>query len=121
MKICCFCSKEMQKVGHHNTDLFDVYVCQDCLFPDYRSQYRELYRIGQNDILAANVRIDEFYVVLNYQFNYTNKRTNYTTIYRGAPKQLVDTPVCDVDLIINLPYHDPAALKRKLRLYTLFS
>lgn len=111
----------MYKTAHHNSDLFDVFVCHDCLLPDYKSRYRELYRVGRSDILAANVRLDEFYVVLNYQFNYTNKRTNYTTIYKAVPKRSVDTPVCDVDLVINLPYHDPAALKRKLRLYALFS
>jgi hypothetical protein len=133
MKICRFCNKDMKKIDHHNPDLFDVYLCVDCLFPDYMTRYRELYRRGQDDLLAVTIRIDEFYVILNHQFNYTTRRTNYSEVYKNVIGEMVqsvdlqpltwtsDLPVCDVDTVLKLPFHDPAALKRKLQIYVLFS
>ena len=134
MKICRFCNKNLYKISHHNPDLFDMFLCSNCLFPTYHSQYRELYFFAEEELLAASFRLDEFYVVLNYSFNFTNKRTNYTTIYKnsiGSIDTSVDLQpiiwdrgfplVCDIDHIVEFPFQDPAKLKVKLQIYTLFA
>lgn len=134
MKICKFCNKDMNKIDHHNPELFDVYLCEDCLAPSYATRYRELYRAGEEELLAVTVRLDEFYVVINHAFNYTTKRTNFTVVYKNAIGAITrsldlepitcwdsDLPVCDLDQVLSLPFDDPAALKHKLQVYALFS
>lgn len=133
MKICRFCNKDMNKIDHHNPDLFDVYLCVGCLQPEYHTRYRELYRRGEDDLLATTIRIDEYYVILNHHFNYTTRRTNYSEVYKNDIGEIVqsvdlqpitwtsDLPAVDVDTILKLPFGDPASLKRKLQLYILFS
>jgi len=134
MKICHFCNKNLYKISHHNLDLFDLFLCSNCLFPDYHNQYRELYFFAQEELLAASFKLDEFYVVLNYSFNFTNKRANYTTIYKNSIENINVSDdlepivwehsyplVCDIDHIVEFPFHDPARLKNKLRICALFS
>lgn len=132
-KVCPFCHKNMAKIEHHNPELFDVFLCENCLFPDYMTRYRQVYYANEQELLATTIRIDEYYVVCNYAFNFSSKRTNFTTIFKNVIGALTnsldlepltwdsDEPVCDLDLVINLPFHDPALLKSKLRLYTLLS
>jgi hypothetical protein len=133
MKVCKFCNKDMNKIDHHNPELFDVYLCEDCLAPDYTTRYREIYHAGEENLLAVTVRVDEYYVVMNHAFNYTTKRTNFTIVYKNPIGEITgsldlepliwdsDIPVCDFDQILNLPFHDPVALKQKLQVYILFS
>jgi hypothetical protein len=123
----------MEKIGHRNTDLFDIYLCQNCLSPNYTTRYREIYRAGESDLLATTIRVDEFYVILNHHFNYTTRRTNYSEVYKNDIGEVVasvdlkpltwtsDLPVIDVNVVLKLPFHDPAAIKQKLRFYILFS
>ena len=123
----------MNKIDHHNPELFDVYLCEDCLVPDYSTLYREIYHTGEKELLAATVRLDEYYVVLNHAFNYTTKRTNFTVVYKNSIGAITngldlepltwqhDLPACDFDQILSLPFHDPEALKHKLQVYILFS
>lgn len=112
--------------------MFDIYVCVNCLLPSYKSRYREIYRINENDLLASTLRLDQYYVVLNYAFDYQTRRSNYTTIYLNPvgiddahlglkPILDQDAPVCDLDIVIKLPYHDPVALKQKLQTCVVFS
>ena len=100
---------------------------------DVYPQFRQVFYKDEDALLATTFRIDDYYVVMNYAFNYTTKRTNYTKIYKkilGIFKTSVelepvtwesDLPVCDFDAIIKLPFHNPTLLKSKLQLYTLFS
>jgi hypothetical protein len=133
MKICRFCNKVMRTIDHNNQDLFDVYLCEDCLLPDYSTRYRELWRAGEGELLAVTIKLDEYYVVINHAFNFVTKRTNFSLIYKNPiviiPNSLhlepitwnSELPACDVDYILDLPFHDPTVLKRKLGVYVLFS
>ena len=130
---CSFCNASPNKIDHVNRDLFDIYLCGGCLKPNFDTWFRQVCYKGYPDILAITFQIDEYYVVVNYAFNYTTKRTSHTTIYKKAIGALdsdmslepitwdTDLPVCDLDMIVNFPFHDPALLKQKLRTYTVFS
>jgi len=112
---CGFCHKELEIVNHTNSDLFDVYLCEKCLEPEFGTRYREVSYKGQKEILATTIRIDEYYIVLNYNLNLSAQRTNFTQIHKGI------VLIFDLDFILRLPLHDPALAKRKLQIYTTFS
>lgn len=130
---CQFCNKNINKTDHHNPELFDVYSCRGCLLPDFNTLFRQIAYPGQLEVLATTIRIDEYFIVINYSFNYTTRRSNYTTIYKkfiGLMESSfdidpitydADRPVHDFDTTLDLPLHDPVLLKKKLQLYTLFS
>ncbi len=128
---CGFCNKIPEIINHTNSDFLDVYLCEGCLKPNFETRFRHVTYKGYTEILATTIRIDDFFVVLNYAFNFTNRRTNYTQIFKkvigtiGADIEPItfgpDRPVCDLDWVIELPSHDPALLKQKLRIYTTFS
>jgi hypothetical protein len=132
-KVCGFCNKPMEKTDHTNKDMLDVYLCAGCIKPDFDTRFRQVFYPNENELLATQFRLDEFHVVMNYAFNYTNRRTRYTTIYKKAIGFMyssldlepltwdTDHPVHDFDTVLQFPFHDPALLKRKLQLYTLFS
>ena len=101
--------------------------------PDFNTLFRQIAYPGQLEVLATTIRIDEYFIVINYSFNYTTRRSNYTTIYKkfiGLMESSfdidpitydADRPVHDFDTTLDLPLHDPVLLKKKLQLYTLFS
>jgi hypothetical protein len=115
MHECGFCHKELEVVNHTNSDLFDVYLCENCMKPGFYTRFRKVCYKGYPEVLATTIRIDEFYVVLNYCFHLSSQRSNYTQIHKGI------TLVFDLDFILHLPLHDPALTKRKLEIYTTFS
>lgn len=129
---CGFCDRIMEKIEHQNKDLFDVYLCENCI-PGFSTRYRQLFYKGEAELLAATIRIDEYFVVLNHAFNYTSRRTNYTKIYKKVIGELNDSldlepltwgpdlPVFELDFILRLPLHDIAACRQKLSIYTTFS
>lgn len=133
IKPCGFCGQIPEQIDHANRDLFDIYLCVGCIKPDYDTRYRQVTYKGYPDALAITFRIDEFYVVMNYFFNYTTRRNNYTTIYKKPLGNIdssidlepiiwdPDLPVCDLDMVLEFPFHDPALLKQKLQIYTVFS
>lgn len=134
IKECGFCSKPMEKLDHVNKDMFDIYLCQKCQ-PDIITRFRQVFYTGREELLATTIRIDEYFIILNYAFNFTSRRTNYTKIYKGKAvigelnddlelEPLMWTPnlpVFDLDFILRLPLKDPAACKQKLSIYTTFS
>jgi len=130
---CGFCHKTPDIVNHTNSDMFDIYLCEGCL-PDFNTRFRQVCYKGETEVLAITIRLDEFFIVLNYKFNFTSKRTNYTQIYRkGVIGELNDSldlqpitwgpdvPAFDLDFVLQLPLHDPALTKQKLQIYTTFS
>lgn len=132
-KVCGFCNKPMALSEHANKDMLDVYLCAGCIKPAFDTRFRQVYYPGENELLATQFRLDEFHVVINYAFNFTNRRVRYTTIYKKAIGFVesstdlapltwdTDHPVHDFDMIVRFPFHDPVLLKNKLELYTLFS
>lgn len=129
---CGFCDKPMRKIEHVNKDMFDIFLCEGCQ-PGLTTRYRHVLYTGREGILATTVRIDEYFVILNYAFNFTTRRTNFTKVYKHILGELNDDldleplqwtpnePVFDIDFIIRLPLHDIAACKQKLAIYTTFS
>ena len=132
-KICVFCQQEMKKMKHHNEDLLDVFMCSDCLEPNYSTFYRQCFYADGDKVLATNFRFNDYFVVINYAFNFTTRRIEYTTIHKNAIGFIAnalnidpvthdtDRPVLDVPFTIDFPLNNPALLKSKLDLYTLFS
>ncbi len=130
---CGFCHKVLDIINHTNSELFDVYLCEGCLKPNFDTRFRQVCYKGQQEVLANTIRIDEFFIVLNYSFNFITTRTNFTQIYRKVIGELNDSldlvpitwthdlPVFDLDFIVRLPLHDPALAKQKLQIYTTFS
>jgi hypothetical protein len=130
---CGFCGKIPDQIDHANQDLFDIYLCVGCIKPDFDTRFRMVCYKGYPNILAITFRIDEYYVVVNYAFNYTTRRTRYTTIYKKVLGNIdssldlepitwdPDLPVCDLDMALELPLHNPTLLKEKLKTYTIFS
>lgn len=129
---CGFCDQLMEKTEHVNSKMFDVFLCAGCQ-PGFDTRYRQVFYYGEYELLATTIRVDEYYIVLNYSFNYTTRRTNYTTIYKKVLGTLdanmdlepitwgPDLPFADLDFIVDLPLHDIPALKEKLSIYATFS
>lgn len=130
---CPFCHQELEIINHTNSDLLDVYLCQGCRLPEFSTRFRCVTYKNEKYILATTITLDDFFIELNYAFNFTNRRTNYTKIYKGIIGELDSSldltpitwasgnPVCDFDFIMKLPLHDPASTLQKLRIYTTFS
>lgn len=112
---CGFCHKPLEIINHTNSDLFDVYLCEGCLNPNFYTRYRRVCYKGSKEVLATTIKLDEFYVVLTYCFHLTPQKMNYTQIHKGI------TLIFELDFILQLPWHDPALAKRKLQIYTTFS
>ncbi len=129
---CGFCDQLMEKIEHTNKDMFDVFLCEGCQ-KGFGTRYRQIFYAGETELLATTLRIDEYFVVLNYAFNFTTRRTNYTKIYKKVIGELNDSldlepitwgpdePVFELDFIISLPLHEIAVCKQKLAIYTTFS
>jgi hypothetical protein len=105
----------MEVINHTNRELFDVYVCEKCTDSYIYTRYRHVCYNGSHTVLATTIRIDEYYVILNYCFHLSSQRDNYTQIHIGI------TQIFDLNYILRLPLHDPAQAKRKLQIYTTFS
>ena len=130
---CGFCHKTPDLINHTNREMFDIYLCEGCLKPDFDTRFRQVYRTGQSELLAITIRLDEYFLVLNYNFNFTSKRINYTSIYKKVIGEFNDSldlqpitwgpdlPVFDLDFVLCLPLDNPALAKQKLQIYTTFS
>ena len=134
MKTCGFCNEEMSLLNKTYQTLFDIYTCIDCQKSKFKTLYKETYYAGDNERLLTQIRVDEYYVIQNYKFNYTSKRQNYTTIYVRflgliSPYSVDSEPIAwtpaepalILDGIIDLPMDNPLAIKEKLQTYILFS
>jgi hypothetical protein len=120
--ICKFCNQQLQRIDHTNQDVFDIFLCENCLKPNFATRFRQVYYKGREELLAETVRIDEFFVIINYKFNLTTNRERYTVIHKSATGHFsASKKVVDINTIIDLPFHDPEAIKAKLRTYTVFS
>lgn len=130
---CVFCNKVPPKIEHANNKYLDVYVCTSCLGPEYNTKFREIANVGESVILADSIRIDDFYIIRNFEYNPTYMKANYTRIYRDIigcldtsndmePLSFRRDPlICQLDIIIELPWYDLELCKQKLQIYTTFS
>jgi hypothetical protein len=129
---CKLCNNWAPITEHRNDTMFDIYVCAGCQAPHFKTRYREIYPQGDNKLLGVSLRIDDYYVVLNYGLTYRSRKTNFTSIYKKIIGELesssdlepitwdADSPVVEFDFILKLP-HDVRLIKQKLQTYTLFS
>ena len=135
MHICDCCSRRMEIVDHPNMDIIDVYSCTNCSIENHNISTRKIAFKGYQDILAKSIRIDDYHIIMNYQFNYLTNRSNYTIICKLDSKSeyhkythLInpmmwgfENVVCDLDFILDLPLHDISATKNKLKIYSIFN
>jgi len=117
-KICRFCNKEMSLEKNYQ---LQVYSCIRCI-PDFNTRFRLAFE-KDGKLLSKIIRIDEYYAVIFYD-------TITTTIYKSTLPNIYNdmTPIYEnskpahiFNSILELPYHDPALLKNKLKTIVLFS
>jgi hypothetical protein len=130
---CGFCQKELEIVNHTNSDRLDIYLCEGCLRPDFDTRYRIVTYKGFPEPLANTIRLNDYFIVINYAFSFIDKRSNYTKIYKKVIGEFNDSldlepitlgrdkPVCDLDLTLRLPLSNPSLALQKLQIYTTFS
>ncbi len=135
---CIFCSEALQ-FQPEGQDVFNVYSCRECQYPNYNTLYRQLYNAPDYNpfsntykgLLSDSIRIDEYYVV-RYHFPVDRgDRDSYTIIFREALGFLdnapdheplsLNKPVCEIDHVIELPWKNIELVKKKLDIWTTFS
>ena len=98
-----------------------VYSCKNCL-TNFITRFRLAFDL-KSKLLSKIIRIDEYYAVIFYD-------TITTTIYKSTLPNIYNdmTPIYEnskpahiFNSILELPYHDPALLKNKLKTIVLFS
>lgn len=131
--ICPFCENPLEWQSHHSgAEMFDLYVCRECQKPDHQTLYRRLYERNKFDqILADNLKMDEYFIVRYFQPTSKGSKYNYTVIYKEVLGVLdncsdmepitLNKPVCEIDFIINLPWRNIELAKRKLSTWAVFS
>lgn len=128
--ICVFCQQPIQLVTHTNSDMLDLRECRNCQYPTHKTLCRKLYdKLGI--LLAESFKIDEYYVNRIYGKSSITNRDYYSVIYKDVIGIFNDSPdiepmslskpVCEIDHILDLPFHDIELLKKKLATYTMFS
>lgn len=129
---CLFCKNPL---GFQKEDVgsrtFDLYTCRDCKAPAYRTLHRQLYFYNKTDLLSDNIQIDEYFITRHFRPSHPSAKYGCSIIYKEAigvfdgdvdmQPIIINNPVCELDYIIELPWNDIEAVKRKLNLYTIFS
>lgn len=129
--ICQFCYKYLHlEPEHAGKIVFDLYLCRGCQLPTYDTLYRQLYFKEKPELLADTIRVDNFYVIRHHvciQKNDSPRSIIYKNIIGtldGSPNVepiSFNSPVCQIDHVIDLPLYDIELLKHKLKIYTTFS
>ena len=97
-----------------------VYSCKNCL-TNFITRFRLAFDL-KSKLLSKIIRIDEYYAVIFYD---TIKTAIYKCILPNNYDNMWDVyrtdPICEFNFVLELPYHDPALLKNKLKTIVLFS
>lgn len=131
-KICEFCQQAMTEIiDHSGKGFFDLYKCFDCLRPDHKSMYRQLYDMGQAELLSDAIELDNFYIIRYFSPGRIGRKCNYTVINHEVIGAFADDPdmepmtyrlpVCELEGILDLPFSNPKLMLQKLHVYTTFS
>ena len=137
-KVCIFCQnplslkeKDMSSGLSSAEKFFDIYLCRDCQQPKYKTLYRQLYYPQGIILLADAIKIDEFYINRYHQRTVSEKRANYSILFKDIPRPVgydldvdpinITAVVSKFDSILELPFDDLKQCKNKLNLYTTFS
>jgi hypothetical protein len=130
---CKFCKKPVEYLAEHaGKDQLNVYLCRGCQEPNHHTLYRQLYKKLQPGILLAeSIQMDDYYLVRYHRPTSKDSKYNYSIIFKSIIGTLdsspdmepisLNKPVCEIDHILELPWHDIEAAKHKLDLYTTFS
>lgn len=118
----------MNHDGDVDQGVFDVWRCENCLAPQYKSLYRQLYYKNKSYILTDSLSLEDYYVIRYFQPPSPGRRYGYSVINKNILGTL-DTfepisfsrIVCEIDHIIDLPTLDPVLMLQKLDLYATFS
>ena len=126
MMICHFCQNVLTEnlhSGDPKKDIFLLYICMGCQ-PEYNTLYRELYDRKTYELLADDIRIDEFYVIRNYRENKTTINKDIIRLIESnhdVEPITLTIPVYEMSGIWDIPFKNLEKLKQKLRVYTTFS
>jgi hypothetical protein len=114
--ICHFCNSILQDTAPAGElkEVFLLYVCRYC--QPHEILYRELYDQETKELIVDAIRIDEFLIIRNYKTNTTEldktvKLTNLSNV----------SEILKMDGIWKIPSTDIEMVKKKLRIYTVFS
>ncbi len=113
--ICIWCQQPLNMEAP--SDYFRRYSCRNCQDSHYTS-YIQLYETETDAFLAEYIRVDEFFISIVH----VDERAS-THIYKANSlgTGTADTLIFTVARIMDLPFHDISALKRKLQTYAIFS
>lgn len=116
---CIFCAESLNILeGHSGKGVFTVYQHLNCV-PNHDSIYRQLYFDNQFILLSDNIQILGYYITRHFYKTTTDGKSNYTIICKESNN--INLQICELDGILDLPFHNIAELKKKLAIYTLFS
>ncbi len=124
MMICKFCNSTLHNTAPAGSlkELYLVYICNGC--QPHEVIYRELYNQQTLTLLAKVIRIDDYYIMINYQKNKTsfNKDTIINLGDDLNPKlRTYHKQVYELSDIWEIPLTNIETVKQKLQLYTTFS
>lgn len=122
-RICQETLTESKHPGDPEGRFFILYLCKNCV-PEHNTLFREVYDSTTYKLLADAVRMDEFYVIRNYKENKTIINKDIIGVLESSPDMepiSMTKPVCELEGIVELPFHDIELMRHKLDIYTTFS
>lgn len=110
---CIFCCKSLTLKEDVR---FNYYICNRC-YSTAETKYVQSYN-KDGQLLGEKIKIDEFYIIINYRELVTNifKNINWGLLPTANYKHAFTYKG-----ILNLPYSDLDRCKQKLIVYTIFS
>lgn len=126
-KICGFCNKELP-IRKQQNNRVNIFVCESCQKPKFNTMYRQTYRSEDDLLQYVSIFVDDFYVLYGYYLlgpTTTIYKSPVGVIYESADPGPItwdwERPAFSLIGILELPLQDPALVKKKLEIYTLFS
>lgn len=127
---CPFCSSEMTEVYEKPINalhkVIDVYVCVDCLSPEYESYYKAVCNSENGLIHSDQFVINNFYVYRSHDVG--KPRTAISKNITGILRTGIDVsaislhpPVCILPGVIDFDFSSIKELLNKLNTYIIFS
>jgi len=140
--ICKICQKEMvldTALDSITLDLFDLFWCNLCQSPVIDTMYKEVYKkiytedgtIIESKLICSVALIDKYYIIwngYNVDFDYSKDETLIFKNITGTVAHsvflfpiTVHDPIVRLPFALELPFHDLAAVLKKLGTITTFS
>lgn len=130
---CLFCLKFLTEEDSYAEEL-QIFACRDCQLPKYSTVYRQLYKLGERDLLHELIMVDDYCITKRYKSQ--TSLEEYSLVYKGIigvmkgitsmhyldPEPVtIHPPACKFDHIITVDASNLENLKHKLSTWITFS